>query len=468
MVKVISQETFDSVVKENVEEFDMTLEDAVEESCKEFESQGILLSNIVKNMRISEEGSMVHDILEALKSIKEFKNSDATVEIPTESFSTFTAQCKLSIAHRMLATKEGAYPVLTEVLEKHDNQDEVVLLSLKALTALTECNPDILEQQGCGLMLSLMDKWSVQAQEIEIPEYLCRWCTESCLRHENNRQNLVKAGAHGKVVALLQGHRSSAKIVRFACKCLRSFILDDDVRCAFGKAHDHARTLVEELSVIKVSLELLKDWMTESEPASELLLTVSKLCVRAEYCQEAVDNNALTIINDVLVSFPDHQGLTRQAALLLKSICGNDKVKREAMKSGSPELIIRALTKHEASAPVCEACVAALSVLALREVNHSKELVKMGAAQAIVQAMKIHPKHKQLQKMGCMAIRNSAVRIPEHCAVYAECGVEDVIRNALIDHEEEIKDLAKAALRDLNLKVQLDEQWRGTGHEISR
>lgn len=39
MAKVISQETFDGVVLENVTEFDMSIEDAVADAVKEFESQ---------------------------------------------------------------------------------------------------------------------------------------------------------------------------------------------------------------------------------------------------------------------------------------------------------------------------------------------------------------------------------------------------------------------------------------------
>ena len=39
MVRVISQETFDAVVKENVEDLDMSPEDAVKEAKEQFEAQ---------------------------------------------------------------------------------------------------------------------------------------------------------------------------------------------------------------------------------------------------------------------------------------------------------------------------------------------------------------------------------------------------------------------------------------------
>jgi hypothetical protein len=39
MVRVISQETFDSVVKENMEEFEMAREEAIKEAVDQFQSQ---------------------------------------------------------------------------------------------------------------------------------------------------------------------------------------------------------------------------------------------------------------------------------------------------------------------------------------------------------------------------------------------------------------------------------------------
>ena len=39
MVRVITQETFDAVVKENIEDLDMTPEDAIKDAKEQFEAQ---------------------------------------------------------------------------------------------------------------------------------------------------------------------------------------------------------------------------------------------------------------------------------------------------------------------------------------------------------------------------------------------------------------------------------------------
>ena len=42
MAKQISQETFDAVVKENMEEFEMTVADAIADAVQQFEAQVII------------------------------------------------------------------------------------------------------------------------------------------------------------------------------------------------------------------------------------------------------------------------------------------------------------------------------------------------------------------------------------------------------------------------------------------
>ena len=67
-----------------------------------------------------------------------------------------------------------------------------------------------------------------------------------------------------------------------------------------------------------------------------------------------------------------------------------------------------------------------------------------------------------------MAIRNLATRVPENKAILVQNGAEDVVQTALQNHGSVMKDLAMAALRDIGTDVKLNEQWTGTGHEISR
>ena len=50
MVRVITQETFDCVVKENMEEFEMVKEDAIKEAKDQFETQVICNNRQIRNL----------------------------------------------------------------------------------------------------------------------------------------------------------------------------------------------------------------------------------------------------------------------------------------------------------------------------------------------------------------------------------------------------------------------------------
>ena len=68
-----------------------------------------------------------------------------------------------------------------------------------------------------------------------------------------------------------------------------------------------------------------------------------------------------------------------------------------------------------------------------------------------------------------MAVRNLAARVPENRKALVDCQVEHVIHEALrnFGSDAALKDVAKAALRDLQLEVKLEEQWKGPGIQMS-
>lgn len=71
-----------------------------------------------------------------------------------------------------------------------------------------------------------------------------------------------------------------------------------------------------------------------------------------------------------------------------------------------------------------------------------------------------------LQKQACLAVRNVVARRREHGRELVELGVEELIRRAMRDHPETCGDEGRAALRDLELQVELRELWTGEGRGI--
>lgn len=102
MAKVISQETFDDAVKENIIEFSMSTDEAKKETIEQFEAQGINLANIIKDLTINEEtGRPV--LNETIEKLKELSTDASKHEEIIKLLDYFSSECVKSVPHRVVS-----------------------------------------------------------------------------------------------------------------------------------------------------------------------------------------------------------------------------------------------------------------------------------------------------------------------------------------------------------------------------
>lgn len=89
------------------------------------------------------------------------------------------------------------------------------------------------------------------------------------------------------------------------------------------------------------------EFETEKTVVGELLPTLSRLAVRNEFCQKIVELGGLQFVVDVLVKYYDDKELVESSFFLIKSLAGNDDVKREVSKGNAVPLIAAALSRHK-------------------------------------------------------------------------------------------------------------------------
>lgn len=140
MAKVITQETFDDVVQENIVDFSMSVDESRIETIQQFEAQGINLTNIIKDLAINEETG-VPLIKEALAQLKGHVSGESILEasLLEKYLDILKDECDKSVPHRVLAAKNGSQEVLValaveEIGKGESIQTEVefyVLLSIK-------------------------------------------------------------------------------------------------------------------------------------------------------------------------------------------------------------------------------------------------------------------------------------------------------------------------------------------------
>lgn len=104
MAKIISQETFDDVVKENIVEFEMSVQEAKDETVKQFEAQGINLANIIRDLSINETTGkpVLSETIEQLKAIS--SGTDIGSNDVPKLFDVMANECKSSVPHRVVSS----------------------------------------------------------------------------------------------------------------------------------------------------------------------------------------------------------------------------------------------------------------------------------------------------------------------------------------------------------------------------
>jgi len=441
MVKVISQETFDGVVKENMEEFDMEMPEAVADAKEQFEKQGINLSNIV----ISDKGSQV--VVEAVQALfKDLPRDDLI-----KNLQAIQECCKDDLAQRVLATNNGAYSVLVKLAKTNPEKVPVI----KTLTVVMDTNPDHLERQGVSLLNCLLD----EHHSGDITQAVLDLLLIFCVRHEANRVAFVASGILDKLAILIK-EADREEVIR-VCRVWIALVQDDDVRVPFGKAHDTARNIVDNHGALKLLTHSLTKFSSDLEVLSLCLAALANLSLRNEYCQEVVDEGGLQFLHDILVKYNEEVELVTRSLILIKVLAGNDKVKSDVAKCGGIPLMVAAINKHMAKPATVEAGCAAIAAVTLRQVDNSRQVMECDGATTITTAMERHMKHKKVQGSAAAAIRNLVSRETELSQAFIDRGVEDLLNEALSQHGEHIGDTLRSALRDLGLKVDLQERWTG-------
>nr|XP_008169784.1 armadillo repeat-containing protein 6 [Chrysemys picta bellii]XP_008169785.1 armadillo repeat-containing protein 6 [Chrysemys picta bellii]XP_008169787.1 armadillo repeat-containing protein 6 [Chrysemys picta bellii] len=457
--KRITQETFDDVVQENITEFEMDPDEAAKEAVQQFESQGVDLSTIVKAARkpTSENGQeQKHDILQTLDSLRKSIADSALSEVG-EQLVRFSEQCREQLAVRYLAGQKGACPVVLSACKLASGDRSAMLKALHAFSALMDGQPDLLDSAGQELLLQTLKE---NADDAEMTLAGIRCIRHACLKHEQNRQELVKGGILPLLTGAIVRHGDCAGVVREASSALRVMTFDDDIRVPFGQAHDHAKMIVSENNGLRILIEAAKAFTDDSSVLRELCATLARLSVRNEFCQEIVDLGGLNFMVALLADCIDHQELVKQVLSAMWAIAGNDDVKDAIVNTGGTDLIVLAMSHHLASPQICEQGCAALCMLALRKPENCKVIMEGGGALVALQAMKVHPREVAVQKQACMLIRNLVSRNRDFSQAILEMGAEDLIVQARTVHQD-CDDIAKAALRDLGCKVDLRELWTG-------
>ncbi|KAK7945723.1 hypothetical protein WMY93_001451 [Mugilogobius chulae] len=369
--KRITQETFDAAVRENMEEFEMGPAEALKDAVEQFESQGVDLSCIVKAVPEDSCG----DKQEKPSSVTGFgvhpywKRLGEIIRHQAVHRAVFTWVCTA-----IPGCSKGAYAVILSFCVDSVETQDAALAGLLALAALSDGQPDLLDAEGQQFLLNIFKKYQ------DCPVVLCAAiCTvrHCCLKHEQNRQDLIKGGILALLIKVITQHSECAELVKEASIALRVMTFDDDVRVTFGHAHEHAKMIVLEHNGLKVLIDAAKAHLNNTSVLSEVCATLSRLAVRNEFCQDICDLGGLKLIMTLLADNYESQELVRQVLSAIRAIAGNDDVKDAVVHAGGVQLIVIAMNRHMSNAAVSDKDVHAFLYLLCVNLTTAKLSWKM-------------------------------------------------------------------------------------------
>lgn len=192
--------------------------------------------------------------IQVLDSLRSRKDSADVMDLMGD-IKSFTEHCSVGFAQRYLAAQKDAYPVILSCCKKSLDIQEAVLTTTLALAALTDGQPDLLDPEGHRFLLDILIKYRSDSAVTRVAILTVHHC---CLKHEQNRQDLVNGGVLALLTGAITQHSECAELVKEASVALRVMTFDDDVRVTFGHAHEHAKIIVLEHSGLKVLIDAAK------------------------------------------------------------------------------------------------------------------------------------------------------------------------------------------------------------------
>ena len=471
-IKMISQETFDEVVKENVDDFEMSPEEALKDAIEQFESQGVNLGNITKK---TEEDRAKLPVPTTLAEIKRAETMDDVCG----ALNKFYEICKAEEENKLLACSSAYEVYVFDVLEKFYVPDENVELSerpaeeifqdnkrlmIAVLKAFMSCfwkgraGPSILYPVGAQLIASIVKKPAL-SNDLTLLSTAIRCTRVTMTRNESVKGNFFQANGFDAYIKEWFNAGLEAGDTPFlleVCAFVRVLLTDDDRRQGVHPyTFQRARILGERKrpgarAVLEHVLNVFRLVHGNADHAAEVCLTIRSLAVNDGICMDISRLGGTELLVTAMVKHIEHVRLCQHACVALKMISNNDANKALLSANGGIKVVLMALGTHTDHVGMQNQGLAALSSMTLRQPKNCLAIAEMHGINTVVNAMQRHPSGGNVQRSACLLLRNLVSRNQELVEPIVESGAGELIQLARETHRA-CDDVAFSALRDLGL-----------------
>ncbi|KAF0693066.1 Aste57867_15918 [Aphanomyces stellatus] len=444
----ITQDTFNECVRENMEEFDMSEEDAIADAVTQFESQGVDLSTIVKSLVTA------HPVLTALHALEE--DEDGILNHLRTLEEQFRSP-ELGAGAKELAGRHNGIAILLQRLPACDPATAIVVLrALQSMVTSSKDNQNLVGEVGIATVYDT----SLLSSHVATQNAALACLKMICARNEGNKKRLTTHGVIARLIVLFRERSASSINSTDVAELLRVLTIHDDADSMFSQAHDIVKQVVEN-DLIDLAVPHIRATMPHAASSTEAaaaavawMAVVKQLAVTEDHCRRLV---AVGILDLVRILHEEERQQSRALLThslgLLRNLAAVDEYKTLLTTACMPS-ILQIMRAHAADASLQTMGCATIAAVCLRSPPNCDRVAELHGYKLVGLAMVSFPTNVVLLRQASLAIRNMVVRNEHlHPLVLEDVNVQAQLRRAL--PLRGCGDEAYAALRDLGADVPL-------------
>ncbi|RDX57832.1 Armadillo repeat-containing protein 6, partial [Mucuna pruriens] len=452
-VRTISQEAFEELVKENIDDLGMDPTEALQDAIQTLTLQGVDLSGIVTCVPGETNANPVIDCLDRMRHL----DSEPDQNQIAQAFNTLNQLIANSNSNSnsnpnpnaAIATKNGAVELVCSLCSKiprATGSNHLPLLS--ALNALASLLHDVQSTgtfhrcDGATLVIGfLVDN----KQNEEVLSSGFRVVASAATGDEIVKESFMELKVDELILEILSLHKN--KGIQSLYDAIRALLTPDDNRVVASQVYGYARKFAK-IGIAETLVDSLSAGLSSPDLVSACT-TLKAIAVNDEICKSIAEKGGI----DAVLRCIDDSG--DQGNKAVAKLAGSDTNKSAIVGKGGMDKLIKLSARFADDSSVLQEIMSIISVLSLRSPENAARAIEAGAGDLAIQAMQKFPEAHQMQRNSCLMIRNLVVRNPENRQVYdltilLNNGIEKYIRKAKQTHGN-CKDAATDALRDLGL-----------------
>ncbi|KAL3515248.1 hypothetical protein ACH5RR_022150 [Cinchona calisaya] len=450
-VRTISQDAFNEMVKENIEDLGMDPTEALEDAVQTLCLQGVDLSGIVQCVP-GESSVSDNPVIQALTRLKELgsDSSDNEKEV-VELLGNLNDLCSSKGSENAaIAAKNGGLELVISILPKlqkngaHPESLRSALNTLASLISDLQSTEIFRESGGPKIVAGILD----ESQDVNILNSGFSVVAGAASGNEVVKDSFMNLKIDQLIIKIMK--ENDGRNFPSLYDAIRILLTADDNRVVASQVYGYARTFAK-LGIVETLVHTLNEGLS-SPCVVSASIALKAVAVNDEICRSVADNGGIDAILQCIDDCGEQgsKAMARTCCSLLSKLAGSDLNKSLIIEKGGMRRLIKLAARFSEDPSVLQEIMSHISILCLRSPDNAARAIEAGAGDLAIQAMQRFSESEQLQRNACLMIRNLVVRNAENRTILLGHGIEKLIRKAKGSHKI-CKDAATDALRDLGV-----------------